>query len=258
MEKRFYVYVHKRPTDGTIFYVGKGCRNRLTSTKSRSKYWHNTVAKHGGFVPEKIYTGLTEAEAFSLEIATIAEIGIENLCNLSTGGDGPSGCTRSEETKRVLSERTKQQFSDPEFLEAHKAREKEKWKSEDTRKKQSSIVAEAMSSEEVRLRISEGVKKAWLNSGYREARSAWWNDAEKQKHVSLNMSKGQQRRFANPEEVEKHKERQKKLSKPVFCITNQTMYESQNAAAKDLGILQGGISQCVKGKIKSYKGYQFR
>lgn len=258
MEKRFYVYVHKRPTDGTIFYVGKGCGNRLTSTKSRSKYWRNTVSKHGGFIPEKIYTGLTEDEAFSLEIATIAEIGIENLCNLSTGGDGPAGCKRSEETKRVLSERAKQQFSDPEFLEAHSAREKEKWKSEDMRKKQSAAVAAAMSSSEVREKISEGVKRAWLNKDYRNSIHLWREDECKKKIASENMSKGQRKRFSNPEEVMKHKDRQKKLSKPVFCITNQTMYESQNDAAKALGILQGGISQCVKGKIKSYKGYQFR
>jgi len=258
MRAIFYVYVHKIKDDGRIFYVGKGCHNRCNSRKSRSHYWHNTVEKNGGFVVEKIATGLTEDEAFALEIATIAKIGIENLCNLSTGGDGPCGAKRSDEVKKILSKKTKEQFSNPSFLEAHKKREKEKWSSEEMRKKHSKIVTSAMKSEKVRKSISDGVKLAWLAKGLREKREAWWNDPEKQKEVSKNMSISQKKRFSDPVEYEKHKVRQKKLGKPVFCINNQKLYESQNEAAKDLGILQGGISQCVNGKIKTYKGYAFR
>jgi RNA polymerase-binding transcription factor DksA len=84
----YYVYVHKRLTDGSIFYVGKGKNNRLNIAKNRNKHWEHIVKKDGGYIAEIIYDGLTNEDALKKEIELISTIGKQNLCNISDGGDG--------------------------------------------------------------------------------------------------------------------------------------------------------------------------
>lgn len=91
-DRRFYVYVHRRATDGTIFYVGKGKGQRYRQTQGRSEYWRRTVAKYG-WVREIVCPNLTEHCAFCIEKILIASI--PNLTNLSTGGEGGAGAKRS-------------------------------------------------------------------------------------------------------------------------------------------------------------------
>lgn len=87
MKKDFYVYEHRRESDGVVFYVGKGCGNRAKTTSKRNKYWQNIVNKHG-FTYHIIKSCLSEEEAFSLEQEIIEKYGVENLANLTGGGDG--------------------------------------------------------------------------------------------------------------------------------------------------------------------------
>ena len=49
----------------------------------------------------------------------------------------------------------------------------------------------------------------------------------------------------------------KKLSIPVYCITNNTVYKSSHEAARKLNLDQSSITKCLKGKFKSTGGYQF-
>ena len=90
---KYYVYVHKRKGTDTIFYVGKGCFsksgiNRVETDKNRNDRWNNTVKKDGGFDSEIIKDGLSEDEAFNLEVKLISEFGLDNLCNMTEGGEG--------------------------------------------------------------------------------------------------------------------------------------------------------------------------
>jgi hypothetical protein len=88
----YYVYLHKRKGTNKVFYVGKGTKSkngeRSESTKNRNQWWHNIVNKDGGFDIEIYKDNLTEDEAFQLEIKVIAEIGKENLLNMTDGGFG--------------------------------------------------------------------------------------------------------------------------------------------------------------------------
>ena len=43
----------------------------------------------------------------------------------------------------------------------------------------------------------------------------------------------------------------------VFCEETKTLYPSQNAAAKELGINQANISQCLRGIKSHYQGLHF-
>jgi hypothetical protein len=100
MEKKFYVYCHRRKTDGKCFYIGKGTKNRYKSESGRNQYWWNIVNKHG-FESEILVNDLTEEKAFELEAEFCKQIGYENLCNLNIE-NGWGGHSKTEETKQKL------------------------------------------------------------------------------------------------------------------------------------------------------------
>lgn len=101
--KQFYVYVHRRASDGRVFYVGKGTGRRAWALNGRNKHWHNIVAKHGCSVEIAQY-GMQEWWAFELERDLISSYGRESLCNLTDGGDGASGAKRSIEVRKRMSD----------------------------------------------------------------------------------------------------------------------------------------------------------
>jgi NUMOD3 motif len=113
IEPMFYVYEHARP-DGTVFYIGKGTHTprkgfgRSTATQDRSVFWRRTVARAGGFTASVVAVCRDEELAFRVERALIALYGRRvtggSLCNLTTGGDGHSGLSPSEETRARLRE----------------------------------------------------------------------------------------------------------------------------------------------------------
>ena len=41
----FYIYVHTKTTDNSIFYVGRGVGRRCTNKQNRNAYWNKIVAK---------------------------------------------------------------------------------------------------------------------------------------------------------------------------------------------------------------------
>ena len=107
--RRFYVYAYLRSKDSergvkySPYYIGKGCGKRA-------------FEKHGRTVPAPVDNsyivfveeGLTEIEAFSLEIYCIPsygriDLGNGILHNRTDGGDGVSGLSHSQETKNKMS-----------------------------------------------------------------------------------------------------------------------------------------------------------
>jgi len=109
-DKNFYVYVHRRATDGAIFYVGKGKRARLTSAKNRNIWWQRTADKYG-WTAQKIFQNLTEECALSIEKMLIATLR-DQLSNITDGGQGVSGLCHSEKTKSQLKALADKQWSD--------------------------------------------------------------------------------------------------------------------------------------------------
>ena len=90
MEKsEYYVYVHKRASDGQPFYYGRG-KDRRAWEPYRNPWHANIVAKHGVIV-EILQTGLTRDEGSALEkqlIKAAKEAG-GKLCNMTDGDDDP-------------------------------------------------------------------------------------------------------------------------------------------------------------------------
>jgi hypothetical protein len=101
MENKFYVYVHRRKTDGSVFYVGKGKGYRFKEIKNRNIYWKRIVNR-SGFTVDIVVNNINEICAFSIERALIKFYGRKNLSNMTDGGEGISGFRHSEKTKEAL------------------------------------------------------------------------------------------------------------------------------------------------------------
>lgn len=87
-----YVYIHRKRSDMSVFYVGKGTGNRAWRHVGRNKYWINTIKKHG-FCVEVVQDNMSEEDAFLLEMWLIAKFRHEgvSLTNISDGGEGGGG-----------------------------------------------------------------------------------------------------------------------------------------------------------------------
>jgi hypothetical protein len=132
----FYVYEHWRTDRDECFYVGKGKGRRAYSMIDRNRHHKAIQAKvaREGFAIEvrMVATGMSEDEAFAIECERIRfwrESNID-LANMTNGGEGSSGCKRSEQSKILQSQLMK---NIPKTLEhrhkisvAHKGRPKKK------------------------------------------------------------------------------------------------------------------------------------
>lgn len=91
MDKRNkVVYVHRRKTDGQIFYVGMGTIKRPYDMVKRSSMWNKYVEKYGKPDVQIVKGYLTDKEALILERKLISKYGLKiygkgNLVNLNYG-----------------------------------------------------------------------------------------------------------------------------------------------------------------------------
>lgn len=107
MEPRFYVYLHRRASDLTPMYVGKGVGNRAWCKAGRSLHWKRSVEAYGIDVAI-VCTGLTHEQANAKEVELIAHFGRRDqkrgpLVNLTAGGDGGAGHIPSAEARQRIS-----------------------------------------------------------------------------------------------------------------------------------------------------------
>lgn len=67
IDRRFYVYVHKRKDTGVVFYVGKGSGKRAWVKCNKKNAEWKRISEEAGYDVEILKDGLTEQEAESLE-----------------------------------------------------------------------------------------------------------------------------------------------------------------------------------------------
>lgn len=156
MTKKFYVYIHRRKSDGRVFYVGKGTGKRALRTSGRNRYWKRVYNKHGRIV-EILLHFEKENCAFSFEKAMIALYGKENLTNTTDGGEGVCGLVHSEEARKKMSgprPNAKNWLKGripPDYL-------KEKWRKAKLGKKQSPEHAQKSRTNKVGVKIQDTSK----------------------------------------------------------------------------------------------------
>jgi hypothetical protein len=106
MENNKVVYLHKKETDNSIFYIGMGDLKRAYC-KQRSIWWNRIVDKYGCIV--EIYkNGLTKEQASELEIELISKYGridLKNgqLINQTKGGITVEGLSCNILKKKIKS-----------------------------------------------------------------------------------------------------------------------------------------------------------
>lgn len=238
-----YVYLHKRASDGRVFYVGKGFGKRAWKKTQRSDWWKRIEAKHGRTV-EIFMDGLQEWYAFELEAELIDFYGRENLCNLRDGGHG--GINPSEETRQKMSIARKGRKDSPETLEKKRLASLGRSPSMEARKKISASLKGNKShgwSKESREKLSKSLKGRIFS-------------AEHGKRIS-EAKKGKTGRKLPAHEIEAIKER---LSKTIYC-SNGMIFKSQLHAI-DFLKKQGhspsdnsAISRCATGKTGYAYGF---
>lgn len=195
---QFYIYVHSRATDGQIFYVGKGRGPRASKVYGRNPHWKRIVAKHE-YAVTIVRGNLTESEALAEEVRLIAEIGRENLCNMTDGGEGTSGHTHKEETKRKQSDSAKRVVRSAERLAKLKVLNVGRTPSEETRQRMSeskigrkhSLAAIEKMRQKALVRTPETIaKQVAANTGQIRSAEARVNMAASQKGKLVECSNG--------------------------------------------------------------------
>ncbi len=114
----FYVYEHWRPDTGACFYVGKGKGKRAWDIKNQRNRYHKAITSKlislGMAIDVRIVMRDLSAEtAYALEIDRIALYGQANLANMTRGGEGL--INPSADTRRMISEKNKAKWEDPEY-----------------------------------------------------------------------------------------------------------------------------------------------
>lgn len=93
----YYTYVHRRATDGSVFYVGMGSGRRAyhKHAGARTARWLAAVAEHGRVV-QIVDRFATTDEARDAEVETITHMKAfgQKLLNNVAGGNGGRGVSR--------------------------------------------------------------------------------------------------------------------------------------------------------------------
>jgi hypothetical protein len=123
----YYVYEHWRPDTNTCFYVGKGKNKRAWDMKNMRNCHHKAIVSKlismGLSVDVRIIVkNISSETAINLEIDRISFYGIENLSNMTYGGEGLS--LPSSEVRKKISESQIKRFKDPEQLRLASERSK--------------------------------------------------------------------------------------------------------------------------------------
>jgi len=173
----FYVYEHWRLDKDECFYVGKGKGKRAYSS-NRNQHWKNIVSKlereGSAWEVRIVASGLSEKEAFDLEVARIAFW--KNKVDLSNKTDGGLGHSNpTEETRKklragktgkpifdkiTLKNNTLNLWKNPEYRAKQMAERQIRFTKEFRDKLSNSHIGHK-DSEKTKLEKSESAKKAW-------------------------------------------------------------------------------------------------
>lgn len=284
---RFYVYIHKRLTDGKVFYVGKGCGKRAWKKSTRNEWWKRIEAKHGRSV-EIPFRNLAEDEAFAKEQELIAFYGRENLCNMTAGGEG--GIEPSEETRIKQSIARKGRKDSPETIERKRLAGTGRHHSEETKQKlrlanlgkpgrRHTEESRRILSEKGRLRIRTPEHCAAISAAKKGRPGHPISDEHKEKLRQINLgrkhteeakkkvSEANKGKKPTPEQLQKIIESNRRSNllrkKPVECSSGMRF---DGAGDAELWLRNNGcptasranISSCCTGKLKTAYGFTWK
>ena len=80
MENKYYVYSHIRPSNGKVFYIGRGGKNRAFEG-GRNNAWADIVREEGGFNFKILVNNISLQKSKELEKSFVNQVGYEHLTN---------------------------------------------------------------------------------------------------------------------------------------------------------------------------------
>lgn len=203
-----YVYGHYKADSGELFYIGKGTGDRAWSTNTRRRvtnpHWNNVVNKHG-LVVRILHDNLTDEEAYIIEKQMIAEVGIENLVNLTEGGDG------------ISSDYAQRRSKSAEWKENHRKAMKERWNDPEYRSKMSDVAKRRMADPKIKEKVAKK-NKAIFSTEQKRTESKlnakkYWADADAREKQSERM-----RAIAQSKEWRDTVSLRQKNMRKVMCV----------------------------------------
>jgi len=176
INKKYYTYVLIDPITDKPFYIGCGQRNRMYKHEEdvqKDRIPNGTNIYLGRKIKKilslkmqieykKVFITEKRQEAFDTEVRMIAEIGLNNLCNLTKGGDCPpcqTGYKHSEEAKRKIGDASRGNH----YGLGIKFSDETKRKMSESRKGKKNHFYGKNHSEETKKKISETKKSQKLN-----------------------------------------------------------------------------------------------
>lgn len=213
-----YVYRHIRLDKNEPFYIGVGSDINYKRSKQkygRSKYWQS-ISKNG-YEIEIMIDDITYDEALKKEEEFIKlygrkDLGLGTLCNHNDGGGGFKGGVHSDETKKILSIKSKEIIKNrpkgltknyldmarnsPKLKEYYKSRVGAEWHkhTEEYKKYMSKLKKGIKQSKEIIEKKSYKIVQLTLND---EFIKTW--DSAKQVQRELKLSQGNISRCCNGE-----------------------------------------------------------
>jgi hypothetical protein len=103
-----FVYCHIRNDTNEVFYIGKGNKRRVSSTRGRSGYWNNVVKKAGGFKSSIVAANLSDVEALNFESVLIKAMKDKGarLCNIIDRTGNVSGYKHTPEMREYIRQKS--------------------------------------------------------------------------------------------------------------------------------------------------------
>ena len=216
-DRRFYIYVHIRLDNNTVFYVGKGTGNR--AYYPYRNLHHDNICDACDYKVVKIKENLTESQAYRLENKMIKYY----VHTLGYGID-IEGYDDYDHNLPHLTNRD--------------------WGGEGGK---SGINPYAGKTEEEMEEIGKKKSESHKGMHYSEERNKKISESKKGKKISEETKQKMSEAKKGKKFSEEHKQ---KLSKKVICITTGEKFNSVKKAGNHYGINQSSIAACCRKERK--------
>jgi len=263
MEKKHMVYIHKRKTDGTVFYVGMGKGQRPYVTSGRNPHWKNVAAKHG-FDVEVVFHDMSEACCKTIERILIRMIGLHNLCNITSGGEGKSGWNPSKETLMKQSISMKRAWSSGKFDKVWNDERKRKCSDHMTGERNPMFGRKITEKHKAKISASLSGDKhpLYVKSPKQETKrkiSASLTGRRLKNEHKKAISKGQKGKKQSAETIKKRTDKtENKTVFEFFHIDGECFKGTMRSFSTKFSLDRSHVTKLVNGKLKSCKGWQVR
>lgn len=227
--KKFYVYIHTCPNGKKYVGVtGRDPKSRWQKGKGyqNNDHFYRAILKYGwDNIAHEVFEVDSEEEMYRKEIELISFYHTNDPrygYNHSSGGEkSASGCIRSEEYVKHLSEACKERWSDPEYRRKMSEAAKKRCSDPEVRRKMAEAYKGQIRSEEARKHLSEAQKEKWLDPEYRKNMSEAHKGKPRKPHseeAKRRISEAHRGKILSEEHRKKLSEAKKGKPKPKIKI----------------------------------------